>query len=86
MPVIEPKIINNVCLTTHPDGCKAMVREQVEWTKSQPMIEGPKNALREAPGREHETTVRALGPMNQASYSDSMCSKLNSNVTFGSWS
>jgi len=42
---VKPMIINNVCLTTHPDGCAAMVKEQIDWTKSQIKIEGPKNAL-----------------------------------------
>ncbi|MBI9097823.1 MAG: trans-2-enoyl-CoA reductase family protein [Spirochaetaceae bacterium] len=42
---VKPMIINNVCLTTHPEGCAAMVREQIEWTRSQKKIEGPKNAL-----------------------------------------
>jgi enoyl-[acyl-carrier protein] reductase/trans-2-enoyl-CoA reductase (NAD+) len=42
---VKPMIINNVCLTTHPDGCAAMVREQIEWTKAQKKIDGPKNAL-----------------------------------------
>jgi len=42
---VKPMIINNVCLTTHPEGCAAMVNEQINWTKSQKKIEGPKNAL-----------------------------------------
>ena len=42
---VKPMIINNVCLTTHPEGCAAMVREQIEWTKAQKKIDGPKNAL-----------------------------------------
>ncbi|MBB6479544.1 enoyl-ACP reductase FabV [Spirochaeta isovalerica] len=42
---VKPMIINNVCLTTHPDGCAAMVKEQIEWTKNRKKVEGPKNAL-----------------------------------------
>ena len=42
---VKPMIINNVCLTTHPDGCASMVKEQIDWTKSQKKVEGPKNAL-----------------------------------------
>ncbi len=42
---VKPMIINNVCLTTHPDGCAAMVNEQIDWSKAQKKIDGPKNAL-----------------------------------------
>ena len=42
---VKPMIINNVCLTTHPDGCGNMVNEQIDWTKAQKKIDGPKNAL-----------------------------------------
>jgi len=43
--VIEPKIINNVCLTAHPVGLEEVVKQQIEWTKKQPKIEMPKRAL-----------------------------------------
>lgn len=42
---VKPMIINNVCLTTHPDGCAAMVSEQIEWTRARKKVDGPKNAL-----------------------------------------
>lgn len=43
--VIEPKIINNVCLTAHPEGLVKVVDRQIEWTKTQPKIEMPKRIL-----------------------------------------
>jgi len=43
--VIEPKIINNVCLTAHPVGLAAVVKKQIEWTKKQPSIDMPKRVL-----------------------------------------
>lgn len=42
---VKPMVINNVCLSTHPEGCAVMVDKQVEWAKSQKKIDGPKNAL-----------------------------------------
>jgi enoyl-[acyl-carrier protein] reductase / trans-2-enoyl-CoA reductase (NAD+) len=42
---VKPMIINNVCLTTHPEGCAAMVNKEVEWSKARKKIHGPKNAL-----------------------------------------
>lgn len=42
---LKPMIINNVCLTTHPEGCAVMVNEQIEWTKAREKVDGPKNAL-----------------------------------------
>lgn len=43
--VIEPKIINNVCLTAHPIGLTAVVKRQIEWTKKQPAVTMPKRVL-----------------------------------------
>ena len=34
--VIEPKVKNFICLTAHPDGCRANVQKQIEYVKSQP--------------------------------------------------
>ncbi len=42
---VKPMIINNVCLSTHPDGCASMVGKQIEWAKSRKKVNGPKNAL-----------------------------------------
>jgi enoyl-[acyl-carrier protein] reductase/trans-2-enoyl-CoA reductase (NAD+) len=43
--MIQPKIRHNICLTAHPDGCREQVREQIEYVKSQPPIDGPKRVL-----------------------------------------
>ncbi len=43
--IIEPKILNNVCITAHPEGCKHEVLKQIEYVKSQPKVSGVKNAL-----------------------------------------
>jgi enoyl-[acyl-carrier protein] reductase/trans-2-enoyl-CoA reductase (NAD+) len=42
---ITPKIRQNICLTAHPGGCRAQVREQIDYVRSQPSINGPKRAL-----------------------------------------
>ncbi|MDC7220257.1 MAG: trans-2-enoyl-CoA reductase family protein [Spirochaetales bacterium] len=43
--VIEPKIMNNICLTSHPVGCEAIVKRDIEWVKTQPKITMPKRVL-----------------------------------------
>lgn len=44
--IIEPKILNNVCLTSHPVGCAMDVRRQIDYVKAQGVITGgPKNVL-----------------------------------------
>ncbi len=43
--VITPKIINNICLTTHPEGCEKEVEHQIDWVKSQGRITMPKRVL-----------------------------------------
>lgn len=44
--IIQPKIRGFICTTTHPVGCEANVREQIEYTKAQGKIEnGPKRVL-----------------------------------------
>lgn len=46
MPIVKPKVRGFVCVTTHPEGCAANIKEQIEYIKSQPEIEdGPKNVL-----------------------------------------
>ncbi|MEM9424532.1 MAG: enoyl-ACP reductase FabV [Spirochaetota bacterium] len=43
---IEPKILNNVCITTHPEGVVADVKRQIEYVRAQnPIQNGPKNVL-----------------------------------------
>ncbi|WP_028299232.1 enoyl-ACP reductase FabV [Oceanospirillum beijerinckii] len=44
--IIKPKIRGFICTTTHPAGCEANVREQIEFTKAQgPIKNGPKRVL-----------------------------------------
>jgi len=44
--VIKPRIRGFICITAHPTGCAAHVQEQIDYTKSQPKIEGaPKKVL-----------------------------------------
>lgn len=44
--VIKPRIRGFVCITAHPEGCTAHVREQISYVKAQePIREGPKNVL-----------------------------------------
>lgn len=41
MPVIKPKIRGFICITTHPEGCAANVKEQINYVKSKPALENP---------------------------------------------
>lgn len=44
--VIEPKVRGFICVTTHPAGCEANVKNQIDYVKSLPAIEnGPKKVL-----------------------------------------
>lgn len=44
--IIKPKIRGFVCVTAHPTGCEANVREQIEYVKSAgPIANGPKKVL-----------------------------------------
>ncbi len=44
--VIKPRIRGFVCITAHPEGCAAHVREQIDYAKKQgPIGEGPKKVL-----------------------------------------
>lgn len=44
--IIKPKIRGFICTTTHPEGCSANVREQIEYTKKQGEItQGSKRVL-----------------------------------------
>lgn len=46
MAIIKPKVRGFVCITTHPKGCVANIKEQKEYIESQPTIEnGPKKVL-----------------------------------------
>ncbi|WP_444899022.1 enoyl-ACP reductase FabV [Microbulbifer sp. VAAC004] len=44
--IIQPKVRGFICTNAHPQGCAANVREQIDYIKSQPVIEnGPKRVL-----------------------------------------
>lgn len=43
--IIQPKVKGFICTTAHPKGCAENVRQQIEYVKSQPFIQGVKNAL-----------------------------------------
>ena len=44
--VIEPKVRGFICVTTHPTGCEANVKSQIDYVKSQPAVaDGPKKVL-----------------------------------------
>lgn len=44
--VISPKIRGFICTTSHPEGCAAHVREQIDYVKAQPALENaPKRVL-----------------------------------------
>lgn len=44
--IIKPKVRGFICTNSHPEGCAANVREQIEYTKQQGAIAGgPKNVL-----------------------------------------
>jgi len=44
--IVKPRIKGFICITAHPTGCAANVKEQIDYVKSQPEIDnGPKNVL-----------------------------------------
>jgi len=44
--IIKPKVRGFVCITTHPAGCEANVREQIDYVRAKgPIAEGPKRVL-----------------------------------------
>lgn len=43
--VVQPKVKGFICTTAHPEGCKASVKAQIDYVKSQPGSEGAKKAL-----------------------------------------
>ena len=43
--VIKPKVRGFICTTAHPDGCKVLVSQQIDYVKSQPHSQGPKKVL-----------------------------------------
>jgi enoyl-[acyl-carrier protein] reductase / trans-2-enoyl-CoA reductase (NAD+) len=44
--IIKPRVRGFLCITTHPVGCQANVKQQIEYVKSQgPIEDGPKRVL-----------------------------------------
>ncbi len=43
--VVKPKIRGFICTTAHPQGCYENVKRQVDYVKSKPNVNGPKNVL-----------------------------------------
>jgi enoyl-[acyl-carrier protein] reductase/trans-2-enoyl-CoA reductase (NAD+) len=44
--IIKPRVRGFLCITTHPVGCEANVKQQIEYVKSQgPIEDGPKRVL-----------------------------------------
>lgn len=43
--IIEPRMRGFICLTSHPDGCRQNVKDQIDYVKSNGPIDGPKKVL-----------------------------------------
>ncbi len=44
--IIKPKVRGFLCVTTHPAGCEANVREQIDYVKGRgPLADGPRRVL-----------------------------------------
>lgn len=44
--IIKPRVRGFICVTTHPVGCEANVKQQIDYvTKQGPVTDGPKNVL-----------------------------------------
>ncbi|MBA0883523.1 enoyl-ACP reductase FabV [Flavobacterium undicola] len=43
--IIEPRMRGFICLTSHPDGCKQSVKNQIDYVKSKGAINGAKKVL-----------------------------------------
>ncbi|MDD2973402.1 MAG: trans-2-enoyl-CoA reductase family protein [Lachnospiraceae bacterium] len=43
--IIEPKVKGFICITAHPEGCKENVKQQIQYTKQQGEMQGPKKVL-----------------------------------------
>ncbi|MFC9709180.1 enoyl-ACP reductase FabV [Paenibacillus sp. NPDC056933] len=43
--IIKPRTRGFICTTSHPVGCAAQVQEQIDYVKSQPKLDGPRNVL-----------------------------------------
>lgn len=43
--IIKPRTRGFICTTSHPAGCAAQVKKQIDYVESKPAIQGPKNVL-----------------------------------------
>lgn len=43
--IVKPKIRGFICTTAHPEGCKAIVRSQIDYVKASGKVDGPKKVL-----------------------------------------
>jgi len=43
--IIQPKVRGFMCITSHPTGCEANVKEQIDYVKKQGALNGPKRVL-----------------------------------------
>jgi enoyl-[acyl-carrier protein] reductase/trans-2-enoyl-CoA reductase (NAD+) len=44
--VIKPRVRGFICVTTHPTGCDAAVKQQIDYIRARPPIQnGPKRVL-----------------------------------------
>ena len=43
--IIEPRTRGFICLTSHPTGCEANVKRQIEYVTSKGKIDGAKKVL-----------------------------------------
>jgi enoyl-[acyl-carrier protein] reductase/trans-2-enoyl-CoA reductase (NAD+) len=43
--IVQPKVKGFICTTAHPEGCKASVKAQIDYVKSQPKTQGPGKVL-----------------------------------------
>ncbi len=43
--IITPKVRGFICTTAHPDGCRAAVKEQIDYVKAHKHAQGPKKVL-----------------------------------------
>lgn len=43
--IVKPKIRGFICTTAHPDGCRQIVKSQIDYVKNEGKINGPKKVL-----------------------------------------
>ena len=43
--IVKPKTRGFICTTAHPDGCKAIVKSQIDYVKKSGKVNGPKKVL-----------------------------------------